>query len=214
VRQVAAVILAAGEAKRFRRSPDETKLVAELEGKPIVRHVAEAVLASRAHPVLLVSGHAHEQVASALDGLLLERIYNRDPGAGLSASLKLAIAALPDTVRGAVILLGDMPRIAPHLIDRLIDAFDVAPVEPLAVVPVRGGRRGNPALIGRGLFAAVGMLEGDKGARDLIAAARENILELPVGDSATEIDIDTRENLRRHCHVDESARLAHAAATA
>jgi molybdenum cofactor cytidylyltransferase len=202
VRQVAAVILAAGEAKRFRRSPDETKLIAELEGKPIVRHVAEAALASRARPVLLVTGHAHAQVASALDGLMLERIHNRDPGAGLSASLKLAIGALPDTARGAVILLGDMPRIGPSLIDRLIDAFEAAPVEPLAVVPVRGGRRGNPALIGRGLFAAVRTLEGDKGARDLIAATRENILELTAGDLATEIDIDTREDLRR-CHVTE-----------
>jgi molybdenum cofactor cytidylyltransferase len=203
VRRVAAVILAAGEAKRFRRSPDETKLVAELDGKPIVRHVAEAALASRAHPVLVVTGHAHEQVSSALDGLLLERIHNRDPGAGLSASLKLGVGALPSTARGAVILLGDMPRIAPSLIDRLIDAFDAAPVEPVAVVPVRGGRRGNPALIGRGLFAAVGMLEGDKGARDLITAARENILELTVGDSAIEIDIDTREDLRRQCHFAE-----------
>jgi molybdenum cofactor cytidylyltransferase len=203
VRQVAAVILAAGEAKRFRRSPDETKLVAELDGKGIVRHVAEAALASRAHPVLLVAGHAHEQVLGALDGLMLERIHNRDPGAGLSASLKLAVRALPSTARGAVILLGDMPRIAPSLIDRLIDAFDAAPVEPLAMVPVRGGRRGNPALIGRGLFAAVRMLEGDTGARDLIAAARENILELTVGDSAIEIDVDTWEDLRRHCHIAE-----------
>jgi molybdenum cofactor cytidylyltransferase len=202
VRQVAAVILAAGEAKRFRRSPDETKLVAELDGKPIVRHVAEAALASRAHPVLVVTGHAHEQVSSALEGLTLERIHNRDPGAGLAASLKLAVHALPSTARGAVILLGDMPRIAPSLIDRLIDAFDATPVEPLAVVPVRGERRGNPALIGRGLFAAVRMLEGDKGARDLIAATRENILELTAGDLATEIDIDTREDLRR-CHVTE-----------
>ena len=200
MRQVAAVILAAGEAKRFRQSPDETKLVAELDGKPIVRHVAEAALASRAHSVLLVTGHAHEQVASALDGLMLEQIHNNDPGAGLSASLKLAVGALPSTARGAVILLGDMPRIAPSLIDRLIDAFDSAPAEPLAVVPVRGGRGGNPALLGRGLFAAVRTLQGDKGARDLIAAARENILELPVGNSAIEIDIDTREDLRRHCH--------------
>ncbi|MFZ3325099.1 MAG: 4-diphosphocytidyl-2C-methyl-D-erythritol kinase, partial [Methylocella sp.] len=65
------------------------------------------------------------------------------------------------------------------------------------------GAGGAAALIGRGLFAAVGMLDGDKGARDLIAAARENILELTVGDSAIEIDIDTREDLRRHCHVAE-----------
>jgi molybdenum cofactor cytidylyltransferase len=149
------------------------------------------------------TGHAHEQISSALDGLMLERIHNRDPGVGLSASLKLAVRALPNTARGAVILLGDMPRIAPSLIDRLIDAFDSASDEPLAVVPVRGGRRGNPALIGRGLFAAVRMLEGDKGARDLIAAARENILDLPVGDPATEIDIDTREDLRRHRRVAE-----------
>ena len=203
MRQVAAVILAAGEAKRFRRSPGETKLIAKLDGKPIVRHVAEAALASRARPVLLVTGHAHEQISSALDGLMLEGIHNRDPGAGLSTSLKLALRALPDTARGAVILLGDMPRIAPSLIDRLIDAFDSASDEPLAVVPMRGGRRGNPALIGRGLFAAVRMLKGDKGARDLIAAARENILDLPVGDSATEIDIDTREDLRRHRRVAE-----------
>ena len=134
---------------------------------------------------------------------MLEWIHNHAPGAGLSASLKLGVGALPSTARGAVILLGDMPRIAPSLIDRLVDAFDAAPVEPVAVVPVRGGRRGNPALIGRGLFAAVGMLEGDKGARDLITAARENILELTVGDSAIEIDIDTREDLRRQCHFAE-----------
>jgi molybdenum cofactor cytidylyltransferase len=201
VRQVAAIIFAAGEAKRFRRSPDETKLVAKLDGKPIVRHVAEAALASRARPVLVVTGHAHAQVLGALDGLLLERIHNRDPGAGLSASLKLAVRALPSTARGAVILLGDMPRIGPSLICRLIDAFVSAPAEPLAVVPVRGGRRGNPALLGRGLFAAVRMLEGDKGARHLIAAAWENILEMTAGDPAIEIDIDAREGLRRHCHV-------------
>ena len=95
------------------------------------------------------------------------------------------------------------PLIGSSLIDRLIDAFDAAPVEPLAAVPGRGGRRGNPVLPGHALFPAVRMLEGDKGARDLIAAARKNILEFTVGDSATEIDIDTREDLRRHCHVAE-----------
>jgi molybdenum cofactor cytidylyltransferase len=196
MRQVAAIILAAGEAKRFRSSSAETKLVADLDGKPLVRHVADAALASRARPVLVVLGHAHEQVACALAGLDLDFIRNHDPGAGLSVSLKLAIAALPDTARGVVILLGDMPAISSNLIDRLVEAFDTAPVEPLAVVPVRRGRRGNPALLGRGLFAAVQTLQGDRGARDLIAAARENLLEMPVDDSAIEIDIDTMEDLR------------------
>lgn len=195
MRQTAAIILAAGEAKRFRRSPDETKLAAELDGKPLIRHVAEAALASRAHPVLLVTGHAHEQVLRALDGLGFERIHNGDPGAGVSASLKLAIGALPRTARGAVILLGDMPRITSSLIDRLIGAFDKAPVEPLAVVPIREGRRGNPALIGRGLFARITTLEGDKGAGALIGS-RPSVVEVPVDDRAIEIDVDTCDDLR------------------
>jgi molybdenum cofactor cytidylyltransferase len=196
MRRVAAIILAAGEAKRFRLSPAETKLVAELDGKPLVRHVADAALASRARPVLVVIGHAHAQVAGALFGLDLQLIQNHDPAVGLSASLKLAIGALPPTAHGVVILLGDMPLISAGLIDRLTDAFDNAPVEPLAVVPARRGRRGNPALLGRGLFAAVTTLEGDKGARNLISAVGKNVLEMPIGDSSIEIDIDTREDLR------------------
>jgi molybdenum cofactor cytidylyltransferase len=197
MRPVAAIILAAGEAKRFRSVSTGTKLVAGPDGKPLVRHVAEAALASRARPVLAVLGHAHEQVARALAGLDLHFIENHDPAAGLSVSLKLAIAALPSTMRGAVILLGDMPRIPASLIDRLVEAFDAAPVEPLAVVPVlRHGRRGNPALLGRGLFAAAATLKGDKGARDLIAAVQKNLLEVPVDDPAIELDIDTPDDFR------------------
>lgn len=196
MRKIAAIILAAGEVKRFRTAPGETKLIAQLDGKPLIRHVAEVALASRARPVLAVLGHAHEQVALALAGLDLRLIQNPDPAAGLSVSLKLAIAALPDTSRGAVILLGDMPRIRSSLIDRLMEAFDEAQAEPRAVVPMRGGRRGNPAPLGRGLFAAVAALEGDKGARGLIACAGKNLLEVPLDDPAIEIDIDTPDDLR------------------
>lgn len=196
MRDVAAIILAAGESKRFRLGPGETKLVAELDGKPLIRHVAEAVLATQARPVLAVLGHAHEQVADALAGLDLHLIQNPDPSAGLSVSLKRAIAALPPSARGAVILLGDMPRIRASLIGQLIEAFDAAPAEPLAVVPVRGGQRGNPVLLGRGLFAALHILEGDKGARDLLVCVGNYLLEVPVADPAIEIDIDTPDDLR------------------
>ncbi len=195
MRQVAAVILAAGEAKRFRCPAAGTKLAAELNGKPLIRHVADAALASRAHPVLLVTGHGCGHVLHALDGLLLERVHNCDPGAGLSSSLKLAIAALPKAADGAIILLGDMPLISKALIDRLIEAFDKAPAGLLAVVPVHEGRRGNPALIGRGLFASMMALEGDRGAGCLIGA-RAPVVEVPVEDRAIEIDVDTWDDLR------------------
>ena len=62
--RIAAIILAAGQASRFRAAAGEsgpaTKLVAQLEGKPLVRHVAEAALASRAAPVIVVTGHADD----------------------------------------------------------------------------------------------------------------------------------------------------------
>ena len=53
--EIAAIILAAGLSSRFEAGPEETKLVVPLCGKPLVRHVAEAALASRARPILVES---------------------------------------------------------------------------------------------------------------------------------------------------------------
>ena len=65
--RIAAIILAAGQASRFRAAAGEagpaTKLVAQMEGKPLVRHVAEAALASRAAPI--ISGGLPMSVAKA-----------------------------------------------------------------------------------------------------------------------------------------------------
>jgi molybdenum cofactor cytidylyltransferase len=69
VSEIAAIILAAGLSSRFEGGPEETKLVVPLFGKPLVRHVAEAALASRACPILVVTGHA-------LKNLDLSFIYN------------------------------------------------------------------------------------------------------------------------------------------
>jgi CTP:molybdopterin cytidylyltransferase MocA len=64
--EIAAIILAAGLSSRFEAGPEETKLVVPLCGKPLVRHAAEAALASRARPILVVTGHATSQVEAAL----------------------------------------------------------------------------------------------------------------------------------------------------
>ncbi len=60
---VAAMILAAGQGVRFGQ---DSKLLAALDGKPLVRHVAEAALASMARPVIAVLGHRRVEVAQAL----------------------------------------------------------------------------------------------------------------------------------------------------
>jgi molybdenum cofactor cytidylyltransferase len=193
--EIAAIILAAGLSSRFKAGPEETKLVIPAFGKPLVRHVAEAALASRALPILVVTGHAAPQVEAALKNLDLTFISNPDYQTGLASSLKAGIAALPETTAGALILLADMPCVSAGLIDCLIQAFEESTHVPLAVVPVRAGLRGNPALIGRNLFYAIRSLEGDRGARVLLEAAGKDVLECLVDDDAIEIDIDTTEAL-------------------
>ncbi len=193
--EIAAIVLAAGLSSRFDAGSEETKLVVPLFGKPLVRHVAEAALASRARPVLVITGHAATQVENALENLDLSFIFNPGYRTGLASSLKAGLAALPETVAGVLVLLADMPCVSVSIIDRLLQAFDESVLSPLAVVPVRAGLRGNPALIGRDLFDSIKRLEGDQGARALLEAAGNDVLECLIDDDAIEIDVDTKETL-------------------
>jgi molybdenum cofactor cytidylyltransferase len=192
MRKVGAIILAAGQSTRFGEGPEGTKLAAKLDGKPLIRHVADAALASCARPVCLVTGYAAEKILSILAGMDLNFVHNDAYAAGLSSSLKIGIAALPPDVRGAVILLADMPLVTSEVIGQLIACFEAAPIEPEAVVPVRDGRHGNPVLIGRGLFPEIAKLGGDRGAGGLLKQAGRHILECPIDNAAIEIDVDTR----------------------
>ncbi|HSV00613.1 MAG TPA: nucleotidyltransferase family protein, partial [Roseiarcus sp.] len=153
--RVGAIVLAAGQSSRFRASggPDPTKLVAKLEGKPIVRRVAETALAAKARPIVVVTGYALDAVEAAVAGLDVELAFNPSFASGLASSLKAGLAATPPDAAGVIVLLGDMPWIEPRLIDALIDAY-LARDGALAAIPSREGRRGNPVVLGRGLFEA------------------------------------------------------------
>lgn len=188
---IAAVVLAAGRSTRM--GPDN-KLLAEIGGKAIVRHVAEAALASRARPVLVVTGHQGEAVQSALAGLGVTLVANPDYAQGLSTSLKAGLRALPGDADGALILLGDMPRIAAGDLDRLIAAFLEAGGEAV-IAPVHEGRRGNPVLWPRALFAEMLQLEGDAGAGRLLAIHADRVRGLELGTDAILADVDTPDAL-------------------
>ena len=194
---VAAVVLAAGRSSRYRAAggAEPTKLVAEIEGEPIVRRAVEAALASRARPVVVVAGHARDAVEAALAGLPVALAFNPDFATGIASSLRTALRALPADADAALVLLGDMPKVDAALIDRLIDAFDAAP-EAWAVAPVAEGRRGNPVLLARPLFEAAMRLEGDEGARRLLSSLSPNrIIEVETTGGEASFDVDTPEDL-------------------
>jgi molybdenum cofactor cytidylyltransferase len=190
-RRVAAVVLAAGRSTRM---GGPNKLVAEIGGKPLVRIAVEEALASRARPVLVVTGHQRERIEAALAGLPVTFVHNPDYAQGLSSSLKAGLAALPADVDGAVICLGDMPQVTAATIDRLIGAFDPAR-GALIVVPTIEGKRGNPVVWSRRFFPELMALEGDVGGRHLIGTYGEALVEVPV-DRGALLDVDTPEALK------------------
>jgi molybdenum cofactor cytidylyltransferase len=189
--RIAGLVLAAGRSTRM---GGPNKLLEEINGRPLVRIATEQVLASRAKPVIVVTGHQKERVELALAGLPITFVHNPDYAEGLSTSLKSGIAAVPAQADGAIVCLGDMPQVSAALIDRLITAF-----EPergaLVVIPTIAGKRGNPVLWARRFFGDLAALEGDVGARHLIAGYAEAVTEVAVEDAAALTDVDTPEAL-------------------
>jgi molybdenum cofactor cytidylyltransferase len=189
-RRVAAVVLAAGRSTRM---GSINKLIAEIGGKPLVRIAAERALASRASPVIVVTGHERERVEVALAELPVRFVHNPSYAEGLGTSLKAGIAAVPADADGAIVCLGDMPQVDHQLIDKLIASFDPER-GALVVVPTFDGRRGNPVVWSRRFFNDLMSIQGDIGARNLIGSYAEAVAEVPVAGEAALIDIDTPES--------------------
>ena len=161
---------------------------------PTKRTVAAAVAASRARPVIVVTGHQQAEVRAALAGADVGFVHNPDFAEGLSTSLRCGLAALPAQIDGAVICLGDMPRVSAALVDRLIAAFD--PGRGRAICgPTHRGKRGNPVLWAARYFAEMQAISGDVGARHLIGEHAEAVCEVDWDDDAALVDIDTPEAL-------------------
>jgi molybdenum cofactor cytidylyltransferase len=191
--RIGAVVLAAGQSRRMGR---DNKLLARIDGRPMVERVVDAVADSKARPVVVVVGHQADAVRRCLEGHDVRFVHNPDFAHGLSTSLAHGLGALPDDVDGAVVCLGDMPRVRAAEIDRLIAAFD--PAEGRTVcVPTHRAKRGNPVLWGRRFFAEMAGLKGDVGARHLIGEYWDAVVEVEMVEDGVLVDIDTPDALTR-----------------
>ena len=180
---IAAIILAAGEAKRF----GQTKQLMPLNGKPLLQHTIDVVTESKADDVCVVLGANAEAIASQIRANV---VINHDYTKGMSTSLQAGLRAIDRDAEAAIIALGDQPFIASKTIDALIDEYRRSHT-PI-VVPTYNGSRGNPVLIDRSLFARALELRGDVGFRAVFG--RDNVAEVPVSDPGVAIDIDTMED--------------------
>ena len=122
-------------------------------------------------------------------------VHNPDFAEGLSTSLKAGIAAVPADADGAIVCLGDLPQVDAKLIDRLLSAFDPEN-GAFVVVPTIDGKRGNPVVWSRRFFPELAAIDGDVGARHLIASYPEAVAEVPLTGNAALVDVDTPDALK------------------
>jgi len=189
---VAAVVLAAGRSSRM--APQNKLLVPDRAGRPMVARVVDNLLSSVARPVIVVTGHRAEEVSAAVAGRPVQMVHAADYADGLSASLRVGIAAVPEVASAALVCLGDMPLVTGRMIERLIEAYD--PDEGRSVVvPTCRGKIGNPVLWDRRFFPDIAGLVGDMGARALLERHSEYVAQVELDDDAVLRDFDTVESL-------------------
>ncbi|HEX3868296.1 MAG TPA: nucleotidyltransferase family protein [Gemmatimonadaceae bacterium] len=192
---IAGLLLAAGGARRF----GSQKLVARLDGLPLVRHAANA-LASATDSMTVVVGSEADAVRAALEGIgatmmtLMLVIENSDWASGLSSSLRCGVASLPREAKAVLVALGDQPRVDAEVFRRAAAMWrEVGAERPIIATRYRG-ERGHPVVFDRSVFGELLATAGDAGARTLIDRAPERVAYLDV-DVAAPRDVDSPTDL-------------------
>jgi molybdenum cofactor cytidylyltransferase len=183
--RVGAVVLAAGSSSRF-GSP---KALAELEGKPILEHVLDAVREAGIDEIVVVLGNAGDEIQQGIEWLDERLVRNPDPRE-LSSSLQIGLDALDESdppVQAAVLVLGDQPRTRPSVIRALIAATRTSEL-PIVVPRYAEGGGANPVLLRREAFDLADEATGDRGLAPILDVRPELVLEVPVTGSNPDID--------------------------
>jgi len=182
---VAALVLAAGASSRF-GSP---KALAQFEGRPLLEHVLDAVREAGIDDIVVVLGHAADEIEDGIEWLSERRVRNPDPR-HLASSLQVGIAAITEIdppVRGVVIALGDQPRTRPEVIRALIGAARTTD-RPVVVPHYSDGGGANPVFVRASAFELVDEATGDRGLGPMLSEDPDIVLEVPVSGSNPDVD--------------------------
>ena len=190
--KIAAIILAAGKSSRMGES---NKLIAEIDKTPLVRICVENVQNSKVDSTTVITGHMAEEISKILADCEVTILENQNFASGLSSSLSLGVESLPPDVDAVLVMLADMPFVQSNHINKIFDSYDPSNGIHI-VVPTANGKRGNPVLWSRRYFNELCQIKGDIGARSLIEANSESVLEIEIGEPVR-FDIDTPELLQK-----------------
>lgn len=186
----AAVVLAAGRGSRFGGG----KLTAAYEGRPLLHHALAAAKAAPVDEIVVVTGADSEAVEACVADFdpEIRTIHAPDYAEGMAASLRTGLSAVSSTAIGAFVLLGDMPRVPHAVLGPLAQAVREGAT---AAAPTFAGRRGNPVVLSRQLFADVADLAGDVGARPVLERLGAGLRAVVSPDDGVLFDVDVPADL-------------------
>ncbi|OFW02436.1 MAG: hypothetical protein A3I61_13315 [Acidobacteria bacterium RIFCSPLOWO2_02_FULL_68_18] len=188
---VAAIILAAGASTRMGRPK---ALLADPDGRPFVARLARTFVEAGVRDVVVVTGRDHAVVADALvaDRLPVRVVVvnNPDPSRGQLSSLWVGLdAASEPTVEAVLVTLVDVPMVSPSTVRAVVAAWrgSHAPI----VRPAVGDRHGHPVLFDRAVFDELRRTPLGEGAKALLRAHADRVVNVPVDDEGCLVDVDT-----------------------
>ena len=191
----AGIILAAGESVRF----GKPKQLLKINDKYLIEQVIDAALGSQLEMILLVLGHKHQTIVTALGEKArhpdLQVVINHNYKRGQSTSLQTGVKKIQDKFPAVMFLLGDQPMLDSETIDMLLEQFWSSDKD--ICVPVFEGKRGNPVIFNQKFFDHVVNITGDIGAREIIKNHPENVVEVEIKNPICFIDIDTESDFHK-----------------
>jgi CTP:molybdopterin cytidylyltransferase MocA len=177
-----AVVLAAGKASRF----GSTKQIAIFAGQPLVTRAvrtAEFVCGPRS---VLVTGNDWIKVAAACAPLQGFMVLNPDFSEGLATSLATGIRSLSGLASGALLLLADQPLVTGSHVRLLVDSWEASPDSICA--SSYAGTVGPPVIFPARYFSELSALRGDRGAKTVMDANRNDVISIRLDEAAVDID--------------------------
>jgi phosphoribosylaminoimidazole-succinocarboxamide synthase len=194
-----AVVLAAGAGSRF----GATKQLAGLDGRSLVEHVVAAAAEAGVADTVVVVGHDADRVAARAEVAAPVRVVtNPDHASGQASSLRVGLAAAADgDAEVAVVLLADEPDVTADAIRAVVGAVDGGVVAARAAYD---DGEGHPVAFARAVWPRLSTVEGDRGARDVLAAL--GVVGVPVAGPRPR-DVDTPADLDRRRGASRGGRL-------
>lgn len=193
---IGAVLLAAGLSSRMGQPKP---LLPWKNGETLLSHILKTAQRAGIAPIVVVTGHAAEQVNVIAQIHGAQAAHNTDYAKlELLSSLKVGLRALPENCPATLVMLADQPLIEVETLQHIITAWQAE--RPAAVAPTYRGQRGHPVLFSREFWPELLALPDGSAPREVLARHRDRLRLVPVESASVITDLDTLEDYHRALH--------------